>query len=215
MAYLFRMVCPFTRGTSLSPTHCASVEPGASGPAGAAVCGDFRQPRRPRASGIPEDLRLRRSPFPRKRLFRRRRCKPRRGSAADPAEDDTACLHRCGTSRQNVFRLDIHGLLLKSSSTRVSTGSRRGDCASAGAVKLLVFLDDFEGWEPRACVERPVVLRAIWQRHRAHRDRRRRTVAPRHDDVRFRRPAQGAGRVLPGAERSGGARVVVVGRRNT
>jgi hypothetical protein len=49
----------------------------------------------------------------------------------------------------NVFRLDIHGLLLKS---ELDACQRRlvEEFARAGAVKLIVFLDDFEGWEKGA-----------------------------------------------------------------
>jgi hypothetical protein len=46
----------------------------------------------------------------------------------------------------NVFRLDIRGLLLKS---ELDACQRRlvEEFPRVGAVKLLVFLDDFEGWE--------------------------------------------------------------------
>jgi hypothetical protein len=46
----------------------------------------------------------------------------------------------------DVFRLDIHGMLLKS---ELDACQRRlvEEFARVGAVKLIVFLDDFEGWE--------------------------------------------------------------------
>ena len=49
----------------------------------------------------------------------------------------------------DVFRLDIHGLLLKS---ELDACQRRlvDEFARTGAVKLIVFLDDFEGWEKGA-----------------------------------------------------------------
>lgn len=49
----------------------------------------------------------------------------------------------------NVYRLDLRGLLLKS---ELDACQRQlaGELTSAGDVKLIVFLDDFEGWEKGA-----------------------------------------------------------------
>jgi hypothetical protein len=46
----------------------------------------------------------------------------------------------------NVYRLDLRGLLLKS---ELDACQRQlaGELAGVGDVKLIVFLDDFEGWE--------------------------------------------------------------------
>jgi hypothetical protein len=51
--------------------------------------------------------------------------------------------------RSNVFRLELRGLLLKSELDECQRQVAE-EMARLGAVKLLVVLDDFEGWEPQA-----------------------------------------------------------------
>jgi hypothetical protein len=51
--------------------------------------------------------------------------------------------------RANVFRLELRGLLLKSELDECQRQVAE-QMARLGAVKLLVVLDEFDGWEPQA-----------------------------------------------------------------
>lgn len=51
--------------------------------------------------------------------------------------------------RENVYRLELRGTLLKSEMDECQRQIAE-EMARLGAVKLLVVLDDFEGWEPQA-----------------------------------------------------------------
>ena len=65
-----------------------------------------------------------------------------------------------------------------------------------GAVRLLFVLDGFEGWEPRDDWSDLSFYVEARRPHRAHRDRRGRTVAKRDADVRGADLRKGAGGVL-------------------